>query len=81
MTVPAPSPVVQHIASRPCRLCGGTEYSHFPSLGFEHVAGSSHHYFEALICRSCKNTDLFASLSEIERKNPHNVLRVPPGKV
>lgn len=81
MTTAAPSLVVQHIASRPCRICAGTEYSHFPSLGFVHIEGSSHHYFETLICRTCKNTDLFADLSEIERKNPHTVLRVPPAPV
>jgi len=77
MTTATPSAAVQYLASRPCRLCAGTEFSDFQSLGFVHVEGSSHHYFETLICRTCKKTDLFASLSEIERKNPHTVLRVP----
>ncbi|MGE0786980.1 MAG: hypothetical protein AB7S26_15005 [Sandaracinaceae bacterium] len=75
MTNDAPSPPVQHLASRPCRLCGGTEYSHFPSVPFEHIAGSSSHYFEVLVCRHCRKTDLFVDLPELERKNHHTVLR------
>ncbi|MCB9598427.1 MAG: hypothetical protein H6719_37280 [Sandaracinaceae bacterium] len=72
-----PSPVVQHLASRPCRLCGGTEFSWFPHVGFEQVAGSSQHSFEVLACRACHHTDLFVALGELERLNAHAVLRVP----
>jgi hypothetical protein len=53
------------------------EYSHFPTVFFERVAGSSSHYFEVLVCRACRKTDLFVKLEELERLTPHAILRVP----
>jgi hypothetical protein len=79
MNAPSPSPVVQHLASRPCRLCGGVEFSHFPSVLFAQVPGSSSNYFEMLVCRGCRNTDMFVQLDQLERLNPHAVIRVPGG--
>lgn len=74
----SPSPVAQHLASRPCRLCGGLEFSHFPSVVFAQFPGSSSNYFEMLVCRSCRNSDLFVQLDELERLNSHTVIRVAP---
>lgn len=53
------SPVVERIAAAPCALCGGTEWSYFPSVGFEHTSGSHGHHFELLVCRSCRHTFFF----------------------
>jgi hypothetical protein len=79
--VTPPSPVVQHVASRPCRLCGGGEYSHFPSVQFDAIGGSRSHFFELLVCRACHKADLFARLEELERPSaapfPYAILRVP----
>lgn len=69
-----PSPMVQQIAARPCRLCGGHEYTHFADLGFEHSSGSASHHFEVLVCRQCRRADLFARLDVMERNYDHTVL-------
>jgi hypothetical protein len=70
----APSPVVQHLASQPCRLCGGAEFSHFHSVPV--MQGEARfQYFEMLVCRTCRKTDVFADLANLERLNPHAVLR------
>jgi hypothetical protein len=77
MSASSLSPIAQHLASRPCRLCGGTEYAHFPEIGFEHATGSAAHYFELLICRQCRRADLFAKLDILERNYEHRVVRAP----
>ncbi len=77
MSAQPPNPVVHHLASRPCRLCGGTEFSHLPKVVFAQVPGSSSNYFELLVCRHCRNTDMFVDLHQLERLNEHTVLRVP----
>src|SRR5581483_11988174 len=59
MSARSPSPIVQQLASRPCRLCGGVEFTWLPSVVFAQVPGSSSHYFEMLVCRACRNTDMF----------------------
>jgi hypothetical protein len=77
MNAQSPSPVVHQLASRPCQLCGGTEFSHFPSVVFAQVPGSSSNYFEMLVCRRCRKTHMFVQLDQLERLNAHAVLRVP----
>ena len=77
MTAQAPSPAVQQLASQRCRLCGGGEYSWFPAVSFVQVEGSSSNYFETLVCRTCRKSDLFVDLQQLERLNPHTVMRVP----
>jgi len=78
MSARSPSPIVQQLASRPCRLCGGVEFTWLPSVVFAQVPGSSSHYFEMLVCRACRNTDMFVDVKELERLNAHAVLRVAP---
>ena len=74
-----PGPVIQHLLSRSCRFCGSGEFSYFPSVPFEQIAGSSMHHFEVVACRSCRKTDLFiCDVRELERLNAHVVVRVPP---
>ncbi len=78
MNAQSPSPAAQNLASRPCRLCGGVELSWFPSVSFVQVEGSSSNYFELVVCRSCGHTDMFVQLQQLERLNPHAVLRAAP---
>jgi hypothetical protein len=79
MSAQSPSPVVAQLASQRCRLCGGAEFSWFPSVVVAQVPDSSSNYFEALVCRACRKTDLFVDLAQLERLNPHSVIRVPGG--
>jgi hypothetical protein len=68
-------------------VCGGTEFSHFPSVAFvqqlkassssSSSTSSNSNYFEVLVCRACRKTDLFAKLGQLERLNAHTVIRVP----
>jgi hypothetical protein len=70
-------PWIQHLLSRPCPLCGGGEYSYFPQVGFEQVAGSSTHHFEVVVCRGCRKTEMFIKrVEELERLNAHAVVRL-----
>ena len=71
------SPVVAHLAAHPCRLCGGTEYSHFPELVFEQGKGSTSHRFELLVCRLCRHTDMFANLDAMQSGYAHSVVSAP----
>jgi hypothetical protein len=78
MNAQSPSPAAQNVASRPCRLCGGAEFSWFPSVTFVQVEGSSANYFELVVCRTCRRTDMFVQLDQLERLNPHGVMRAAP---
>jgi hypothetical protein len=79
MSTRSPSPIVQQLASQRCRLCGGGEYSWFPSVVVTQTEGSSSNYFETLVCRACRKTDLFVDLQQLERLNAHTILRVEGG--
>jgi hypothetical protein len=65
-------PIVQRIAAAPCALCGGAEWSCFPSISFEHAEGSMSHRFQLLVCRACRHTFFFNGAERpLENAYPH----------
>jgi hypothetical protein len=73
-------PIVQRIAGAPCALCGGADWSYFPSIAFEHAIGSSSYRFELLVCRACRHTFFFNGAERpLEDDYAHVHLRPTPG--
>ena len=69
------TPTIQALVSRPCRSCGGTEFSYIPRTSFSNPSRS--YTFAIVACRQCRTTDLFAELSDLEEHQDHQILRAP----
>jgi len=69
------TPTIQALLSRPCRACGGTEFTHMPKFYIPNP--NSAYGFTLVACRQCRLTDLFADIAELEA-HKHEIVRVPP---